>query len=80
MADFKKRETAHKLKIGDILRNKYAQMAFLTNVNNMASANQCTIIAPINPGVFRKRDRFILEKIFDDVHSFIDDTELDDEE
>jgi len=64
-----------------VLANSFEKViAFLTNVNNMASANQCTIIAPINPGVFRKRDRFILEKIFDDVNTFINENELDDEE
>ena len=63
-----------------VLANSFEKViAFLTNVNNMASANRCTIIAPINPGVFRKRDRFILEKIFDDVQSFVDEKQLHDE-
>jgi hypothetical protein len=60
-----------------VLANTFEKViAFLTNVNNMASANRCTIIAPINPGVFKKRDRFILEKIFDDVRSFVNEADI----
>ena len=57
-----------------ILANGFEKViSFLTTINNMASANMCSIIAPINPGVFKRRDRFILQKIFDDVRTFVDD-------
>lgn len=57
-----------------VLANNFEKViSFLTNVNNMASANQCTVLAPINPHVFRRRDRFILQKIFDEVRTFVDE-------
>ncbi len=65
-----------------VMANSFEKVvSFLTNINNMASANQCTVLAPINPGVFKRRDRFILQKIFDEVRVFLpEDTERDDEE
>jgi hypothetical protein len=64
-----------------VLANSFEKViAFVTNVNNMASANQCTVLAPINPGVFKRRDRFILQKIFDEVRSFIDDKDIQDDD
>jgi hypothetical protein len=48
-------------------------VSFLTSLNNMASAHHFTIIAPINPGVFKRRDRFILQKIYDEVASYVRD-------
>lgn len=64
-----------------ILANSFEKViSFLTTLNNMASANMCSIIAPINPGVFKRRDRFILQKIFDDVRTFVDDDISTDED
>jgi len=57
-----------------VMDNSFEKViSFLTTINNMASANMCSILAPINPGVFKRRDRFILQKIFDEVRTFVDD-------
>jgi len=65
-----------------VMANSFEKViAFITNINNMASANQCTVLAPINPGVFKRRDRFILQKIFDEVRIFLpEDLEDDDDD
>jgi hypothetical protein len=64
-----------------VMANSFEKViSFLTNINNMASANQCSVLAPINPGVFKRRDRFILQKIFDEVRVFMPEEIEDDEE
>ena len=64
-----------------VLANSFEKViGFLTNINNMATANGCTILAPINPGVFKRRDRFILQKIFDEVRTYVEEDISTDED